>query len=84
MFKISDEVMIFIEKNMKKLENTIDNRRENSGRYVPERCAVTLLFVFSMMPLNHIHRKCTGGYILTKPQEKIDSLNEHGRHQTVC
>ena len=27
-----------------------------------------------MMPLNHILRKCTGGYKLTKSQEKINHL----------
>ena len=31
-----------------------------------------LLFVIAMMPFNHIHDKCTGGYKLTKVQENIN------------
>ena len=33
-----------------------------------------LLFVIEMIPLNHLLRKCTGGYILHKSQEKINHL----------
>ena len=33
-----------------------------------------LLFLIVMMPLNHILRKCTAGYKLTKLQEKINHL----------
>ena len=33
-----------------------------------------LLFVIAMMPLNHISKKCTGGYRLYKSQEKIIQL----------
>ena len=33
-----------------------------------------LLFVIAMMPLNHIFRKCTAGYKLSKLQEKINHL----------
>ena len=33
-----------------------------------------LLFVIAMMPLNHILRKCTAGYKLSKSQEKINLL----------
>ena len=36
----------------------------------------------AMMPLNHILKKCTGGYKLTKLQEKIN-LNIHRRDQTA-
>ena len=32
----------------------------------------TLLIVIAMMSLNHILRKCTGGYKLSKSQEKIN------------
>ena len=31
-----------------------------------------LLFEITMVPLNHILEKCTGGYDLTKSQEKIN------------
>ena len=33
-----------------------------------------LLFVIVMIPLNHIIRKCTAGYKLSKSQEKINLL----------
>ena len=35
---------------------------------------LTLLFLIAMMPLNHILRKGTAGYKLSKFQEKIDHL----------
>ena len=37
-----------------------------------------------MIPLNHICRKCTGRYKLSKTQEKNHSPNGDGQHQTVC
>ena len=40
-----------------------------------------LLFVISMMPLNHIFRKCTAGYKLSKSQENINH-DVHGQYQT--
>ena len=33
-----------------------------------------LQFVIPMLPLNHINRKCTNGYKITKWQEKINRL----------
>ena len=33
-----------------------------------------LLFIIAMMPLNHILRKCTAGYKLSRLQEKINHL----------
>ena len=33
-----------------------------------------ILFIIAMMPLNHILRKCTAGYKLSRSQEKIDHL----------
>ena len=33
-----------------------------------------LLFIIAMMPLNHILRKCTAGYKLSRSQEKINDL----------
>ena len=32
------------------------------------------LFIMAMMPLNHILRKCTAGYKLSRSQEKINHL----------
>ena len=38
-----------------------------------------------MMPLNHILKKCTGGYKLHKSHEKKNQqINVHRRYQTVC
>ena len=34
----------------------------------------TLLFIIAMMPLNHIVRKCTAGYRLSRSKEKINRL----------
>ena len=39
-------------------------------RNLPERCAITITIVITMMILNYILRKCTGGYKLPKSQEK--------------
>ena len=33
-----------------------------------------LLFIIAMMPLNHVLRKCTAGYKLSRSQEKINNL----------
>ena len=33
-----------------------------------------LLFIIALIPLNHIHRKCTAGYKLNRSQEKINNL----------
>ena len=33
-----------------------------------------LLFIIAIMPLNHILRKCTAGYKLSRSQEKINHL----------
>ena len=33
-----------------------------------------LLFIIAMMPLNHILRKCTTGYKLSRSQENINHL----------
>ena len=33
-----------------------------------------LLFIIDMMPLYHILRKCTAGYKLSRPREKINHL----------
>ena len=37
-----------------------------------------------MMSLNHLLRKCTGGYKLTKSQEKNQPPNVHEQYETVC
>ena len=80
MYKISGEVIKFI-------EHTMDNWRVElkvGGKSLTEEkiqrgvfhgdALSPLLFVIAMMPLNHILRKCTGGYKLHKSQEKINLL----------
>ena len=80
MYKISDEVINFIEKTM----NTWKVELTSAGRsllVVKFRIGIfqsdalsPLLFIIAMIPLNHILRKCTAEYKLTKSQEKINHL----------
>ena len=42
-----------------------------------------LLFVITMMLVNHIVRKCTSGYKLHKSQETNQPPHAHRRHQPV-
>ena len=70
MYKISDEVINFIDKTIKtwRVELTAGGRRLAEAkiqRRVFEGDALSpLLFIIAMMPLNHILRKCTAGYKL--------------------
>ena len=41
-----------------------------------------ILFLVSIIPLNHILRKCKTGYELSEAQKKDRPLNVHGGHQT--
>ena len=68
MYKISHEVIKFIEQTMKtwRVELTA------GGRSIAE--TLPLLFIIGMMPLNHILRKCAAGYKLSRSQEKINHL----------
>ena len=78
MYKISHEVIKFIEQTMKtwKVELT------SGGRSIAETkiqigifqgdALSPLLFIIAMMPLNHILRKCAAGYKLSRSQEKIN------------
>ena len=76
MYKISDEVINFIEKN---LESGIDSRRKklswskDQKRYIWRSALSPLLFIITMKPLNPILRKCTAGYKL-RSQKKIKHL----------
>ena len=80
MCKISDEVINFIEKTMKtwKVELTEGGRSLTEAkiqRGIFQGCALSqLLFIIAMIPLNHILRKCTAGYKLSRSQEKIKHL----------
>ena len=74
MDKISDEVINFIEKTMKtwKEELTVGERslaEAKVQRGIFQGDALSpLQFIIAMMPLNHILRKCTAGYKLSKSQ----------------
>ena len=76
MYKISGEFI-------KCIENTLENWRvelKAGEKCLPEvkifqgDALSPLLFVITMMPFNHIHRKCTGRYKLYQSQEKINHL----------
>ena len=82
MYKISNEVISFIEK--KKLGKPGQNELIAGGRRLAEakiqRCIFQgdalspLLFINAMMTLNHTFRKCTTGYKVSKSQEKNNHL----------
>ena len=75
MSKISHEIINFIEKTMK----TWRVKLTGGGKGLAEAKIQgyiwsPLLFVIVMMPLNHIIRKCTAGFKVSKSQEKINQL----------
>ena len=80
MYKISHEVINFIDKTM----NTWIVELTAGGRSLAEAkiqrgifqgdALSPLLFIIAMMPLNHILRKCTARYKLSRSQEKINHL----------
>ena len=80
MYKISDDVLNFIEKTMKtwRVELTAGKRslaEAKTQRGIFEGDALSpLLFMITMMPLNHILKKSTAGYRLRRSQEKINHL----------
>ena len=78
--KISHEVINFIEKTMQtwRVELTAGGRslaETKIQRGIFQGDALSpLLFIIAMMPLDHIIRKCTAGYKLSRSQEKINHL----------
>ena len=80
MYKISHEVINFIEKTRKTLrvELTAGGRslaESKIQRGIFQGDALSpLLFIIAMMSLNYILRKCTAGYKLSRSQEKINHL----------
>ena len=80
MYKISQEVINFIEKTMKtwRVGLTAGGRRLaeikiQRGIFLGNALS-PFLFIIAMMPLNHILRKCTAGYKLSGSQEMINHL----------
>ena len=78
--KISHEVINFIDKTMKtwRVKLTAGGRRLaeakiQRGLFQGDDLS-PLLFIIGMIPLNHILRKCTAGYILCRLQEKVNHL----------
>ena len=80
MYKISHEVINFIEKTIKtwRVELTTGGKslaETKIQRGIFQGDALSpLQFIIAMMPLNHILRKCTAGYKLSRSQEKINHL----------
>ena len=80
MYKISHEVINFIEKTMQtwRVELTAGGRALAEAKIqrgiFQEDALSPLLFIIVMMPLNHKIRKCTAGYKLSRSQEKINHL----------
>ena len=77
MYKISDEVINFIKKSWR-VELTAGGRslaEAKIQRGIFQGAALSpLLFIIAMMLLNHILRKCTAKYKLSRSQEKINHL----------
>ena len=80
MYKISHEVINFIEKNMKtcRVELTAGGRSIAETKIqrgiVQGEALSPSLFIIAMMPLNDILRKCAAGYTLRRSKEKINHL----------
>ena len=80
MYKISHEIINFIEKIMK----TCRMELAAGGRSLAEikiqwgnsqgDALSPLLFIIAIMPRNHILRKCTARYKISRSQEKINHL----------
>ena len=80
MHKISHETINFIEKTMKNWRVEFAAGGKSLGETKIQRgifqgdALSHLLFIIAMMPLNHILRKYTAGYKLSRSQEKINHL----------
>ena len=80
MYKISHEVINFIEKTMKtwRVELAAGGRSLAEAKIqrgiFPEDTLSLLLFIIAMVSFNHILRKSTAGYKLSRSQKKINHL----------
>ena len=87
MYKIFGGVIKFIEDTMKnwRVDLTAGGKSLTKGKMQRDifqgDSLSPSLFVIAMIPLNHMIRKCTGGYKLTR---KNQQPNVRGRHKTVC
>ncbi len=88
MYKISHEVINFIEQTMKtwRVKLTAGGKglaetKIQRGIF-KEDALSSLLFTIAMMPLNHILRKCTAGYKLSRSQEMyIDDIKLFAKNE---
>ena len=80
MYKISHEIINFIEKSRKtwRVELTTGGRSfaetKIKGGIFQRDALSPLLIIIAMVPLNHILRKCTAGYKISRLQVKINYL----------
>ena len=80
MYKIPDQIVQFIENTMQTERVEFTAGGQSLAEVMVQRgifqgdALSPLLFVIDMMPLNHILRKCTARYKLSKSQEKINHL----------
>ena len=76
-YKISHEVINVIEKTMKTCQaggRSLAETKIQRGIFQVDALSSLLLFTIAMMPLNHMQRKCTTGYKLSRSQEKSNHL----------
>ena len=95
MYKISHEVIIFIEKTMnnRRVELTAGGKswaETKIQRGIFQGDALSpLLFMIAMIPLDHILRKCTAGSELSLSQETIihlmymDDIKLFAKHENI-
>ena len=80
MYKISHEIINFIEKSMKNWRIELTARGKSLAETKIQRgifqgdALSPLLFIISMMSLNYILRKCSAGYKLSRSQGKVNHL----------
>ena len=79
MYKISHEVINFFKRTMKTWRVELAKGGKSSAeakiqRHIFQDALSPLIFINTMRQLNHILRKCTAGYKLSKSQEEIIHL----------
>ena len=80
MYKIPDQVVEFIEKTMQTWRVEMTKKKKDLAEVKIQRSIFQgdalspFLFVIAMMPFNHIRRKCTAGYKLSKSQDMMNDL----------